>query len=274
MLPLSDKRCIMNLILDIGNSAVKVSIFEDNKEIYATKHKLFDRKSLEILFEQYPNIQAAIISSVREDVQEVQKLLLERIPLVLVLDARTPVPVNVCYKTPATLGKDRLAAVVGARVLFPDENVLIFDSGTALTVEVLDAQGNYLGGNISPGLNMRFQALHQFTSLLPKTHMNPKAPVLGNDTLSAIQAGVQQGILHEVKSYIQHYENIYHSLKVVFTGGDAFFFVNPLKSPIFVVLNLVQIGLNRILEDYAKETNISVPNVPPGVTGSSGTGTK
>lgn len=255
----------MNLILDIGNSAIKLSLFEENIEVFTAKFKQFDRTNLEALLEKYPQICAAIISSVREDVKEVQKLLLERIPLVLVLDAQTPVPVKVCYKTPTTLGKDRIAAVVGARVLFPDQNVLVFDSGTALTMEVLDAQGNYLGGNISPGLNMRFQALHQFTSMLPQVHMNHKAPVLGIDTISAIQAGVQQGILHEVTSYIRYYENIYHSLKVVFTGGDAFFFVNPLKSPIFVFLNLVQIGLNRILEDYAKQTNISVPDIHPDV---------
>lgn len=264
----------MNLILDIGNSSIKLSLFEDNQEVHTAKFKHFDRTSLESLLEKYPQIAAAIISSVRENAGDVKSMLEERIPLVLVLDAQTPVPVKVCYKTPETLGKDRLAAVVGASVLFPNQNVLVFDSGTALTMEVLDAQGNYVGGNISPGLNMRFQALRHFTSMLPQVHMNPKAPVLGNDTISAIQAGVQQGILHEVASYIQYYENIYHSLKVVFTGGDAFFFVNPLKSPIFVFLNLVQIGLNRILEDYAKETNISVPDIHSDVFRGSCSGTK
>lgn len=243
----------MNLILDIGNSSVKYSVFDRGEEISASKVKQFDLLVLDGLLTKFPHISAAIISSVRTDVLHVYELLKSRLQTVILLDERTPVPVRVCYKTPHTLGKDRLAAVVGASVIFPNENVLIFDSGTALTIELLDAQGNYLGGNISPGLHMRFAALHQFTQKLPRLHMNPKAPLLGEDTNSAIEAGVQQGILGEVLSYIRHYEEIYTSLKVVFTGGDAFFFVGTLKNRIFVVSNLVQIGLNRILEDYVEK---------------------
>lgn len=264
----------MNLILDVGNSAVKVSVFRQTEELYAAKFKRFEADRLDEIRTRFPSIQSAILSSVREDNVSLLALLSANFATVISLDEQTPVPVRVCYKTPASLGKDRLAAVVGARELFPEENVLVFDCGTALTVEVLEANGNYLGGNISPGLNMRFEALHQFTEKLPKVSMSHRAPKLGEDTQTAIQAGVQQGILNEVEAYIRYYDTIYHSLKVVFTGGDAFFFVNPLKSPIFVVSNLVQIGLNRILQDYVQQNNVSSLDGFDGLSRPSSAGTK
>jgi len=166
----------------------------------------------------------------------------------LIMDHRTPVPVENRYKTPATLGLDRLAAAVGATVVFPRTSTLVIDAGTAITIDFVDSMGRFLGGNISPGLAVRFKSLNQNTSKLPLLQLADEFAFFGHDTESAIVAGVQQGAIYELDSYIGEFGARCPDLKVLFTGGDAFFFEKNLKNSIFVEPFLVPKGLNRILD--------------------------
>jgi len=146
------------------------------------------------------------------------------------------------------LGKDRLAAIVGAYSLFPDRDILIFDVGTALTIDFLDSNGNYHGGNISPGLNMRFRALNDYTQKLPLLSMSDDYEILGKKTSSAIVSGVQFGMVFEIKSYIDHFVKEKPDLVKILTGGDIIFFENKFESNIFAEPNLVFIGLENIIK--------------------------
>ena len=137
---------------------------------------------------------------------------------------------------------------MGANNIFPDTNVLVIDLGTAITFDLVNNKNQYLGGTISPGLNLRFKALNQFTDQLPLLEKREKFDIIGNDTHSAIISGVQTGIKFEIEGYIHQLQNDYDRLKTILTGGDAIFFDKMLKNTIFVNLNLNFVGLNIILE--------------------------
>ena len=164
------------------------------------------------------------------------------------LTCSTPVPVVNAYSTPETLGMDRLAAAVGAWSMKPGHDMLVIDAGTALTVDFISADGVYHGGNIAPGIEMRFKALHEHTGALPLVSPRGVTPAFGQDTSSAIRSGVMNGIRHEVNGYIEEMSSLYPSLLVFLTGGDAEFFDIKGKSTIFAVPDLVLNGLARIVE--------------------------
>ena len=163
------------------------------------------------------------------------------------LDADTPLPVKIEYGTPETLGRDRIAGVVGAFYEKPDCNVLIIDAGTAITYDLLLKPGIFAGGNIAPGVKMRLKALHHFTGKLPLIEKIGDFPLMGTNTETAIRAGVIQGILFEIEGYIRKLKTVYPDLFIFLTGGDAFLLAEKLKTPIFVDKNIVLKGLNRIL---------------------------
>jgi type III pantothenate kinase len=165
-----------------------------------------------------------------------------------VLSEKTPLPIINSYKTPLTLGKDRLAAVAGASVLYPEKDILVFDAGTCLTIDFINSDKEYIGGRISPGIEMRYNALHTFTDKLPLIKSKKNTLVIGNDTKTSIICGVQQGILAEVKAIISDYKSQNTDTVFVFTGGDSFYFEKELKNSIFANPNLVLIGLNEILD--------------------------
>ena len=235
----------MKLIIDIGNTNTKLALF---------KHKeLVDKLTLDnielikvqrFIDDQY--ISNAIISSVRSIDSEILKVINHYKALVLCEDVK--IPIQNYYKTPGTLGKDRLAAVIGAYSVYPSKDVLVFDSGTCLTVDFLNSEGEYVGGRISLGIEMRYQALHTLTDKLPLIKKQIMSPMIGCDTTSSIISGVQQGILSEVKSIISDYKLKHPDIIAVITGGDCFFFEKELKSSIFANPNLVLIGLNEILD--------------------------
>jgi type III pantothenate kinase len=151
------------------------------------------------------------------------------------------------YETIQTLGNDRIGAVAGAQFLYPKENILIIDAGTAITYDILIGN-EYLGGNISAGLNMRLKALHHFTSSLPLVELEDEIEFWGNNTGAAILSGVVNGIIFEIEGYIEYFKKRGEKNITIITGGDANYLVKKIKQPIFAVPNLVLIGLNRILE--------------------------
>lgn len=237
----------VNLIIDIGNTASKIAIFEQGeiKEMIRCSNQSLDE--LVALCRQYP-IQKGILSSV-VSINETIRQQLSLLPFpVLEFTYQTPIPIRNLYQTPQTLGVDRLAAVVAAYYQKPNNPALVIDAGTCITYDFLDEHGQYWGGNISPGMEMRFKALHSFTDKLPYVAVSGETPLYGNSTETAIRAGVIRGIEHEICGYIKQLQKNYPSLLVFLTGGNEFSFDTNLKSGIFADGFLVLKGLNRILE--------------------------
>jgi type III pantothenate kinase len=238
-----------NLIIDLGNTVLKAYVFKNDSIIdngiasdYLHFSKIIDE------FKNAYEISNCIISSVRADDEAFLQFLKSDFDLII-MSASLQLPVEISYKTPQTLGLDRLAAVCGASFLFPNENVLVIDAGTAITYDFLESGKIYHGGTISPGINTRFKALHNFTGKLPLLSINKDLNnVLGETTEEAIILGVQNGIIHEVNGVIAAFVEKFGKITVVFTGGDSFFFDYLIKSCIFAEPNLTAFGLNKILK--------------------------
>lgn len=199
------------------------------------------------LFEKY-RLTKGIFSTVIDKDDELVAFLESKLEKFVFLDEKVPLPITVCYHTPETLGRDRLAAAVGANYLQPGKDILVIDAGTAITYDVVEAAGIYRGGNISPGMTTRFKALNHFTRKLPLVQEKEDIPLIGTDTESAIQAGVVNGIVCEMDGCIEKLRLKYPNLLVFLTGGHSFYFERRLKNSIFADINLVLTGLNRILE--------------------------
>jgi type III pantothenate kinase len=238
----------MNLTIDIGNSRNKFVVFNNDKIIdIITKETLSISDIKDVLF-AYPNIKYAILSTVKKIDLTIISYLKSNTSYFIDLDENSKIPIENLYQTKSTLGKDRLAAVIGANNIFPDTSVLVIDVGTAITFDFINKNKQYLGGTISLGLEMRFKALNYYTNKLPLLTKNEEYNLIADNTTSAIISGVQNGIIFEIDSYIDNIKNIYDDLKIILTGGDAIFFDKKLKNTIFVNLNLNNIGLNKILE--------------------------
>ena len=162
----------------------------------------------------------------------------------------TPCPLKIKYGTPGTLGPDRIAAAVGAWGEAPGRNILVIDAGSAITYDIVDNKGNFLGGNIAPGIKMRLRSLHEFTDRLPMVVKDGDIPFIGYDTETAIRSGVITGICHEIEGYIRAAREKFGEVFVFLTGGDGISLKNNIKSSIFADKFLVAKGLNRILLKY------------------------
>lgn len=235
----------MNLTIDQGNSSTKIGFFDKGKLISTHKLVFLDKNSLSELVKKHSpdNI---IISSVTHEANIPEDFSVNIPGKLIFFNHETPIPIENRYKTPETLGKDRLAAVIGAAALYPDTTLLVIDAGTAITFDLFH-ENIFYGGNISPGLKMRFDALHQQTRRLPQTKEN-RSPFWGTTTIEAIRSGVQNSLLMEFEGYIKAIKEQYPNAKAILTGGDADFFVSYTKSIIFAQPNLVLSGLNRIIE--------------------------
>lgn len=233
----------MNLAIDIGNTQIKIGLFDKNglKEVFApgigVEEILANKK-----------IKHSIISKTGVN-DEVEYWLKEKKIKTMVLSSQLKLPLEILYKTPETLGADRIAGSVAASALFEGKNVLKIDFGTCITYDFVNNKHQYLGGAISPGLIMRFKALHNYTAKLPLVdpmqYLNYE--LTGSDTATSILSGVVNGIKEEVAGIIKEYNLRFGNLQVVGTGGDAGFFVTLLKNEIFARPYLVLEGLNHIL---------------------------
>lgn len=234
----------MNLLIEIGNSGARVAVAEKDRFLALKRFDTLTFDDLSPFLEQYRPA-AAICSSVGHDYLQdsVYDELKKHVKKLIHFNHTTLLPIENCYATPETLGVDRLAAAVGANYLFPDTDCLIIDCGTAITIDFLNHSGKFLGGNISPGLRTRFKALNAFTAKLPLEDLADNVPLMGTTTATAIQAGVIHGVRYEIETYIKKNPHC----TIIFTGGDAFFFAKSIKDTIFVVCNLVFIGLNRVI---------------------------
>ena len=227
--------------IDIGNSQVKIGLFKEDKLLKAE-----NVKTAAILnYLQENNVRKVIISSVNEARSLVAELAIIY-PDLLELKPETPLPLTIDYESPATLGIDRVAAAVGALNHFNGPFVIV-DAGSCITCDLINEKNIFIGGTISPGLQMRLQAMHTFTAKLPLLKLTePKQPV-GKSTNDAMLSGVVNGSRQEIAGFIKQYQKIHPNLKVIICGGDANYFDKMIEFNIFVLSNLVLEGLNAIL---------------------------
>jgi len=244
---------LINLVIDIGNSRTKIALFNQNDLMFNVPIDHLTVDHLEMLKDEHPQLNKVILSSVKPNDEELISFLNENFDFFLELDNQTELPIENLYETPETLGRDRLAAAIGANELFPDQNLLVIDAGTAITYDLVSEKNQFIGGNISPGLEMRFKALNHFTGKLPLIGYSDEFQPIGKNTIDAIRAGVQNGILYEMEQTIDLFNRNYQNLHIIMTGGDSNFFDRKLNYSIFVHFNLTLIGLNRILEYNAKK---------------------
>ncbi|MDF9799863.1 type III pantothenate kinase [Catalinimonas alkaloidigena] len=239
-----------NLVVDIGNSFAKAGLFV-NGQVQQTFPQLNADEAYQLICQG--NYDALMISSVAGKLADLEEKVARHSHYFL-LNASTPLPFHNHYQTPNTLGTDRIAAVAGSLSLFPDQNALAIDAGTCITYDIVDAQKNYWGGSISPGIQMRAKAMHNFTSRLPLVDILHKeikeVPLAGDSTLSALQSGVLHGTIAEITQMIRMYGDKFGDLQVVICGGDAILLNQGIRTAhnITIVPELILIGLNRILE--------------------------
>ncbi|MFD1614674.1 type III pantothenate kinase [Gelatiniphilus marinus] len=238
----------MNLIIDVGNTNVKLAVFrEDNilrKDVVDLKQLL---KHIDLLKAEYRPIKRAIISSVGKLNDEAINHIDKQYDLML-LNSHAKLPFKNLYATPNTLGIDRIALVSASVHKFPENNALIIDAGTCITYDFVSNKNEYLGGAISPGIRMRYTSLHNLTANLPLLDTEMPNAVTGNSTNASIHSGVINGVLKEIDGLIEDYALKYPDLTVILTGGDANFLSKQLKSSIFANSNFLLEGLNHILQ--------------------------
>ena len=236
----------MNLVIDIGNSKVKVAVFEiDTMILSAVCEETSFLDELKKISNKY-QIDQSIVSSVK-DIEDEYFEELQKLPSLLLLNSDTLVPFKNLYSSPSTLGNDRIALAAAAVSEYPQKNSLIIDAGTCITYDFINSSNEYMGGAISPGLEMRYKALHQHTSKLPLLSKNEVYRRTGFSTTESIHSGVINGVLCEIEGVIAQYKQDFNDLTVVLTGGDTKFLSKQLKNSIFANQNFLLQGLNKIL---------------------------
>ena len=243
----------MTLVIDIGNTYTKIAVFKQDELIHVEQYQNADITVIQKFLNDF-RVNKAIVSSVKKENAEWKTVLAATVELIYFNSGMTKGIIN-HYLTPETLGLDRLAAVVGANYLYPGKNSLIIGGGTAITYDWVDKGGNYFGGSISPGLNMRYKALNSYTSGLPLISADETfSGNYGDSTGAAIRSGVQNGIKYELTGFIESYKKDGQELNIILSGGDSIFFDTLLKNSIFApyIKNepyLVLKGLNAAIQN-------------------------
>lgn len=240
----------MNLVVDIGNSSLKVAIFD--KKLMTSKF-IYTNQSLNIFSDLFKNnvIDNCLISNV----STIDKNILDFLKInsnLFSINESINLPFINLYKTKNTLGHDRIALVSAAAIDFPDQNTLIIDTGTCITYDFKNSENEYLGGGISPGIQMRFKSLNSQTSKLPLSTINLDYKLIGDDTNSSINSGVVHGVISEINGIINQYQERFKNIKIILTGGDSNFLLKKIKNTIFADQNFLLKGLNYLLENNIK----------------------
>lgn len=237
----------MNCIIDIGNTKTKIYLFKGNS---VSKHFTFFNEESNAIEETFNNLtfENGIISS---------SALIPAFfnhPKLVLLTNKLTLPITLNYKTPETLGTDRIALAVGANYLYPNKNVLVISAGTCITIDFIDKNGCFQGGIITPGFTIRLQSLHAFTKKLPLLDYPTEQhfPLIGKSTKESMQSGIFNGMIAEISQTIAQFEHIYKDLTILLTGGDTILFELHLKNKIFAHQNLQAMGLNHILLSNAR----------------------
>ena len=239
----------MNLVIDIGNTLVKVAVFEnDNFIIKDTFNNEFFFQKIEELLKKYPTISHFVISSVGDFDLNSLNVYENRVQLYFITREKTKFPFQNLYATPNTLGIDRMVLSSGAVLTFPKQNRLIIDAGTCITYDFIDDNDNYLGGAISPGIKIRYESLSQQTAHLPFLSKELPESLIGNSTKNAIHSGVVNGILFEIDGFISQISIPNAKFITILSGGDADFLAERLKNTIFANPNFLLESLHKTFQ--------------------------
>ena len=238
----------MNLVIDIGNTSVKVYLFENDQIV--SKNHLKEVSLIEYVksISKDFNIKNIICSSVTYSYKTKLSKLFEDADYYEMSDKKLKFPFHNNYKTKNSLGQDRIGLVSAAFFKFPNENSLVVDVGTCITYDFIDSKNIYHGGAISPGINMRYKSLCKFTSNLPSLEYSDLDKIIGSSTDESIHIGVSTGIIGEINEHINRLQQKYLKLNVIITGGDSTFLLNKIKNAIFEDQDFLAIGLNNILK--------------------------
>lgn len=242
----------MNIAIDIGNTHSKAAFYDGDVIIKTVILKDNIIKSFEKEVSDLKEKTAELIICSVVDIEKDFLKYLDSNFRLTIFNSTTKIPIINLYHSPLTMGMDRLASVIGVRAIYKSGNVLVIDAGTCITYDFLNANNEYLGGGISPGIMMRFTALNNYTGKLPLIQIIEENNLIGRDTMESIKSGVINGSIAEIAGIIDQYRWLYSDLKVIITGGDSQFFAINLKNGIFAAPHLVLQGLNEVLKFQTK----------------------
>ncbi len=238
----------MHLVIDVGNTQIKIAVFEQNKQVeYLTANQNELLSTIKALKIKYPNIQKAIVASVGTIENSILSSLKNSIEIQY-LTKECKFPFINTYSTPNTLGIDRMVLAAGAVLEYPNQNRLVIDIGTCITYDFIDENNNYLGGAISPGIRLRYESMNQKTAKLPSLTKKKPLHFIGNSTESCMHSGVVNGIALEMDGFIELYKAQYTNFITILTGGDSDFLAMRLKNTIFANSNFLLKSLNQTFQ--------------------------
>ncbi|MES2747406.1 MAG: type III pantothenate kinase [Bacteroidota bacterium] len=238
----------MLLAIDVGNTKVKAAVFENNTLL---SKEIFDlsqfKNTIEKILVTYPVIKNMIVASVGK-IDKNTFLYFEKKVKVRFVTSDSNFPFQNLYSTPKTLGIDRLVLSAGAVLNYPKQNRLVIDAGTCVTYDFIDENDNYLGGAISPGIRLRYEALHNYTANLPLLSKEEPDGFVGDSTNQSIHSGIINGLTLEIDGFINTYSNTYKNFIIILTGGDTDFLAKRLKNTIFANQNFLLESLNQLFQ--------------------------
>lgn len=238
----------MILAVDVGNTRVKAAVFKGNtlfEIVVFVKAEL--KKNIQNILKKHENIANLVVSSV-SDVEKDSFSDFKNVVNIHFVSHNDLFPFVNCYKTPQTLGIDRMVLALGAMLEFPKKNRLVIDAGTCVTYDFIDEKDNYIGGAISPGLRLRYEALHAYTAKLPLLTLEDPENLIGKSTSESIHSGVVNGLVCEIDGFINEYKAQYSNFIIILTGGDTVFLAKRLKNTIFANSNFLLESLNQTFQ--------------------------
>jgi type III pantothenate kinase len=236
----------LNLVIDIGNTLLKIAVFKNNSLIVSIEFKDNFKSNIEGVLDKYP-ITHSILCNVSNSNEGLNYLLSIKTKQIL-FNESIKVPFTNSYSTISTFGKDRIALVSAASKEFSNQNVLIIDLGSCITYDFKNSKNHYLGGSISPGIHMRYKSLNDNTANLPLLNFKNITNFVGKSTEESIHSGVVNGVIHEVNGIISQYKNEFKEIRIILTGGDSKFLLKKIKNTIFAHSNFLLVGLNFLVE--------------------------
>ena len=237
---------MVTICFDFGNTRKKAAVFFDDKLTEVIMLEDDKEESILLLIEKYKPGRT-ILSSVINHNPALEELL-EKHSIFHKLSSKTIINFTTPVGKPETIGADRLALMAAAAYYFPNKNNLIIALGSCITFNFINQYHAFLGGAISPGLDMRFRAMHEYTAKLPLAKAEWKFPLVGYDTATNLQSGVINGIIGEIDGTIDKYAEKYSNFNVVLTGGNSTYFAGQLKNKIFADYNFLFKGLYALSE--------------------------
>ncbi|WP_269234450.1 type III pantothenate kinase [Flavobacterium flavigenum] len=238
----------MVLTVDVGNTRIKAAVFEGStvlENFVFEKNEL--EKKIEKILNKFPNCSDLVVASVG-NIEKQSFLAFEKQLDIHFLTQEDRFPFLNKYATPKTLGIDRMVLAAGATLQFPKQNRLVIDAGTCITYDFIDESDHYWGGAISPGLRLRYEALHNYTARLPLLSLQVPESYIGNTTAQAIHSGVVNGFVYEIDGFIDEYRTNFSNFIIILTGGDTDFLAKRLKNTIFANSNFLLESLNQTFQ--------------------------